>query len=80
MAYTLKRSDGSHTVIGMSNGNRQDEPDNSFWITGWSVNTQAAVAVGGFYTLVFPDNHSNSVEVVEIGGAGMGGIRFAFTG
>ena len=80
MPYTLKESDGTHSVIGTSNGNRQDEPDGSFWITGWSQNVQQAVHVDGFYTLVFPDGHTNSVEVVEIGGLGMGGIRFELTG
>jgi hypothetical protein len=80
MPYTLKESDGTHTVIGISNGNRQDQPDGSFWITGWSQNTQRAVQAGSFYTLVFPDGHSNSVEVLQIGGAGIGGIQFKLTG
>lgn len=80
MPYTLKESDGNHAIIGVSNGNRQNAPNDTFWITGWPQNVQQAVSVGGFYTLVFPDNHSNSVEVVEIGGLGMGGIRFEFTG
>ncbi len=79
MPYTLKESDGSHTVIGTSNGNRQDQGD-SFWITGWSPQTQQAVSKGAYYTLVFPDGHANAVEVLEIGGAGMGGIRFTLTG
>jgi len=80
MSYILKESDGSHTEIGRSTGNRQDEQDGSFWITGWAPPVQAAVIIGSFYTLVFPDGHSNSVEVVARGGAGMGGIRFRFTG
>lgn len=80
MPYTLMTSDGQHTVLGVSNGNRINEPDDSFWITGWPPQTQQAVAVGGFYILRFPDGHNNSVEVDEIGGAGQGGIRFSFTG
>jgi hypothetical protein len=80
MPYILKESDGTHTQIGTSNGNRQDHADHSFWITGWSVAVQQHVQPGGAYTMVFPDGHTNSVEVKEIGGAGQGGIRFAFTG
>ncbi|TYT68534.1 hypothetical protein [Microcystis aeruginosa] len=78
--YTLKESDGSHEVLGRSTGNRQNEADGSFWITGWSQQTQSSVSKGGFYTLIFPDTHSNSVEALQIGGAGMGGIRFKFAG
>lgn len=78
--YRLKASDGSHTELGISNGNRVDDPDGTFWIMGWPQATQGAVAVESFYTLVFPDAHSNSVEVMEIGGAGQGGIRFKVTG
>ena len=80
MPYTLMESDGTHQVIGISNGNQQAAPGNTFWITGWPDPTRQAVSVGGFYTLRFPDNHTNSVEVVEIGGGGMGAIRFQFTG
>ncbi|MFA0813067.1 hypothetical protein [Microbulbifer epialgicus] len=75
--YILNTSDGQHTQIGTSNGNRQDENDGTFWITGWSDATRAAVAVGGSYLL--SDEHGGnfrSVAVVEIGGAGTGGIRF----
>ncbi|MBE5229443.1 MAG: hypothetical protein IM550_04770 [Microcystis sp. M54BS1] len=78
--YILYSSDGSHTVLGKSTGNRQNEDDGSFWITGWSDKTRESVSIGGFYTLKFPDQHSNSVEVLQIGGGGMGGIRFEFTG
>jgi hypothetical protein len=80
MPYILKESDGSHTQIGVSNGNRQDQADHSFWISGWSTAVQQHVQRGGFYTMAFPDGHANSVEVRDIGGAGMGGILFAFTG
>ncbi|CAB3711458.1 hypothetical protein [Trinickia soli] len=79
MPYTLKESDGTHTQIDVSNGNRQDNADGTFWVTGWGAARQH-VQVGSAYTLVFPDGHSNSVTVKEIGGAGMGGIRFKFTG
>ena len=73
--YTLKQSDGSHAIIGESNGNRIDGTDGTFWVTGWSDSTRAAVSVGLFYLL-----NSSSVEVKEIGGAGQGGIRFELTG
>lgn len=80
MPYILKDS-RTHKPVGQpSHGNRQDEPDGSFWITGWSQQTQADVVVGAYYTLQFPDGHSNSVELLEIGGPGMGGLRFEFTG
>jgi hypothetical protein len=78
--YILKEADGTHTELGSSTGNRADELDGTFWITGWSAGTRAAVVEGGFYTLVFADGHSNSVEVMEVGGAGMGGLRFELTG
>jgi hypothetical protein len=80
MPYTLKTSDGAHSVLGTSNGNREDLHDGSFWITGWPPGTQANVDVGAFYLLEFPDGHSNPVEVVQKGGLGMGGLRFRFTG
>lgn len=79
MPYTLKDSK-TLKQIGTSNGNRQDQPDHSFWITGWTPGVQAKVTVGLFYTLQFPDGHSNAVELVQKGGAGMGGLRFTFTG
>ena len=81
MPYVLKQSDGTHQAIGTSSGNHVDQPDSTFWITGWAPATQQAVAVGGFYLLQFPpDNHTNPVEVKEKGGPGNGGIRFQFTG
>lgn len=75
--YILKTSDGQHAQLGTSNGNRQNEADGSFWITGWTGVTQNDVAVGGSYFL--SDNQGenfSSVGVVEIGGIAMGGIRF----
>lgn len=75
--YILKTSDGQHQQLGTSTGNLQNDVNGSFWITGWSQQTQQAVFVGGSYFLsnASGDNFS-SVEVKEIGGAGMGGIRF----
>lgn len=80
MPYALKESDGSHRLLGQSAGNRVDEQGGSFWITGWPAATQQQAQVGAFYTLVLPDGHANSVEVLQAGGQGMGGIRFRFTG
>jgi hypothetical protein len=76
--YILKTSDGQHTQIGTSTGNRQNEADGTFWITGWTQAVQGAVDAGGSYYLS-DANGGNfmPVEVVQIGGAGMGGIRFS---
>jgi len=75
--YILKTSDGQHTQIGTSIGNRQDEDDGTFWVTGWSQATRDAVDVGGSYLLSDANgNNFSSVEVRQKGGAGMGGIRF----
>lgn len=75
--YILKTSDGQHTQIGTSGGNRQNDDGGSFWITGWSQATQQEVSVNASY-LLSDMNGSNfrSVVVKEVGGLGMGGIKF----
>lgn len=75
--YKLKTSDGKHTLLGQSIGNRQDEDDGTYWITGWSDETRRYVAVDGSYLLQLDGRKSfTSVRVTEIGGPGMGGICF----
>lgn len=75
--YILKTSDGQHTEIGKSAGNRQNETDGTFWITGWAQPTQKAVDVGGSYYLSDANGENfMAVEVKEKGGEGMGGIKF----
>ena len=77
--YTLRESNGPHRVVGYANGTRYDQSDGSFWVIGWSANTQLAVSLGGFYLLEFPHRHTNIVRVVQIGGSGReAGIRFEF--
>ncbi|HWK88635.1 MAG TPA: hypothetical protein VNP72_01520 [Longimicrobium sp.] len=77
MPWTLKQADGTHTQIGTSAGNRQDEDNGTFWVTGWNQAARDAVDVDGSYFLQAPnESHWKSVEVKEKGGGGAGGIRF----
>ncbi|VFQ45351.1 hypothetical protein [Desulfoluna butyratoxydans] len=79
--YVLKSSDGQHTQLGTSAGNRQENSDGSFWITGWGPVTQGRVGVGASYFLSDADGSNfMSVRVTQIGGAGMGGICFDYNG
>ncbi|HEX8393806.1 MAG TPA: hypothetical protein VF665_15805, partial [Longimicrobium sp.] len=55
----------------------QNQPDGTYWVTGWPAPARAAVQVNNSYLLQAPAAPNfTSVEVKEIGGAGMGGIRF----
>lgn len=79
--FVLKSSDGQHTRLGTSTGNRRDNPDGSFWVSGWGPMTQGRVGVGGFYFLSDSDAAKfMSVKVTQIGGRGIGGICFEHTG
>jgi hypothetical protein len=75
--YILKTSDRQHKQLGTSTGDIQNDVNGSFWITGWSQQTQEDVYVGESYYLSNANGENfSSVEVKEIVGAEISGIRF----
>ena len=75
--YELKISHGQ-VPIGRSTGNRLNEADGSFWIIGWSRSARKTVSNGESYLLSeLSGKNFSTVQIEEVGGPFMGGIRFA---